>query len=324
MSRWVVRRALQALVTYILAATLAFIVMRLTPGDPLTRLTEDRPLPPEAIAALRARYQLDQPILRQYAVFLGGALRGDLGRSIEHQGSDVVGLIRERLPATLLLGGTVLLLNFSAGIGIGVWQATRKGSSSDHLITALTLAAYATPSFWLGLVLAWAFGTELHWLPVAFMHDALIPPDASRVTVALDVGRHLLLPALTLSITTLGATARYQRATMAEALGADFVRTARSKGLTDTAVLWRHAWRNSAGPMLALFGLWLPLLVAGSVFVEAIFAWPGLGTLAYDAIMSRDYPVIMGTTLLVAATVIAGNFAADLLHRLVDPRLRTA
>lgn len=324
MSGWLARRALQALATYILAATLAFVVMRLTPGDPLARLTEDRPIPPEAIAALRARYQLDQPILRQYATFLGGALRGDLGRSIEHQGSDVVGLIRERLPATLLLGATVLLLNFSVGIGLGVWQATRRGSAADHLLTGLTLTAYATPSFWLGLVLAWAFGTELHWLPVAFMHNPLIAPDASRLTVLLDVGRHLLLPALTLSITTLGATARYQRATMAEALDADFVRTARGKGLSSRAVLWRHAWRNALGPMLALFGLWLPLLVAGSVFVEAVFAWPGLGSLAYDAIMSRDYPVIMGTTLLVSATVIGGSFAADLLHRLVDPRLRTA
>jgi len=323
-SGWVVRRALQALVTYIMAATLAFVVMRLTPGDPLARLTEDRPVPPEAIAALRARYQLDQPILRQYASFLGGALRGDLGRSIEHQGSDVVGLIRERLPATVLLGGTVLLLNFSVGIGIGVWQATRRGTASDHLMTALTLTAYATPSFWLGLVLAWAFGTELHWLPVAFLHDPLIPPDAPRLTIILDAARHLVLPALTLSITTLGATARYQRATMAEALSADFVRTARSKGLREASVIWRHAWRNAVGPMLALFGLWLPLLVAGSVFVEAIFAWPGLGSLAYDAIMSRDYPVIMGTTLLVSAMVIAGSFAADLLHRTVDPRLRTA
>ncbi len=324
MSGWLARRALQAVVTYLLAATLAFVVMRLTPGDPLARLTEDRPLPPDAIAALRARYQLDQPIVRQYATFLNGALRGDLGRSIEHQGSDVVGLIRERLPATLLLGTTVLLINFSVGIGLGVWQATRRGSAADHLMTGLTLTAYATPSFWLGLVLAWVFGTELHWLPVAFMHNPLIAPGAPRLTVAADVAKHLLLPALTLSITTLGATARYQRATMADALDADFVRTARSKGLTQRTVLWRHAWRNALGPMLALFGLWLPLLVAGSVFVEAVFAWPGLGSLAYDAIMSRDYPVIMGTTLLVSATVIAGSFAADLLHRLADPRLRAA
>lgn len=324
MSGWLVRRALQAFFTYLLAASLAFFLMRLTPGDPLARLTEDRPIPPAAIAALRARYQLDQPLLSQYLNFIGAAARGDLGQSIEHEGRAVTGLIRERLPATLLLGGTVLLLNFSIGIGLGVWQAVRRGTRTDRALTAVTLTSYATPSFWLGLVLAWAFGTELHWLPVAFMTDPLIPPDAPRLAVVLDVARHLVLPALTLSITTLGATARYQRATMAEALAADFVRTARSKGLTETAVRWRHAWRNALGPMLALLGLWLPLLVAGSVFVEAIFSWPGLGTLAYQAINSRDYPVIMGTTLLVSATIIAGNFLADLLHRVADPRLRSA
>jgi peptide/nickel transport system permease protein len=320
----VLRRAFQALVTYLLAASLAFFLMRLTPGDPLARLSEDRPLPPAAIAALRARYQLDQPLFRQYATFLGAAIRGDLGQSIEHEGRAVTGLIRERLPATMLLGGAVLFLNFSVGIWLGVWQAVRRGSRADRVATTLTLTAYATPSFWLGLVLAWAFGTELHWLPVGAMHDPLLPAGASALRVATDLARHLVLPAFTLSVITLGATARYQRAAMSEALASDYVRTARSKGLPERAVRWRHAWRNALGPMLALFGLWLPLLVAGSVFVEAVFTWPGLGTLTYEAIANRDYPVIMGTTLLVSALVIAGNFAADVAHRIVDPRLRTA
>ena len=324
MNHWVVRRALQALLTYLLAASLAFFLMRLTPGDPLARLSEGRPIPPAAIAALRARYQLDRPLLRQYATFLAAAARGDLGQSIEHEGRPVGGMIRERLPATLLLGGAVLLLNFTVGIWLGVWQAVRRGTGADRALTALTLLAYATPPFWLGLVFAWAFGTELHWLPVAFMRDPLIPPDAGFVAVIGDVARHLLLPALTLSIVTLGATARYQRAAMSEALASDYVRTARSKGLPEHAILWRHAWRNALGPMLALLGLWLPLLVAGSVFVEAVFAWPGLGTLTYDAIANRDYPVIMGMTLLVSAMVIGGNFAADVAHRALDPRLRTA
>lgn len=324
MSGWVLRRAGQALLTYLLAASLAFVLMRLTPGDPLARLTEDRPIPPAAIAALRARYQLDQPLLHQYATFLGAALRGDLGQSIEHEGRAVTGLIAERLPATLLLGGTVLLLNFTVGVWLGVWQATRRGSGADRALTALTLAAYATPSFWLGLVLVWAFGTELHWLPVGAMHDPLLPVAAGAARREIDLARHLLLPALTLSIVTLGATARYQRAAMGEALAADYVRTARSKGLGEHSVRWRHAWRNALGPMLALLGLWLPLLVAGSVFVEAVFAWPGLGTLTYEAISNRDYPVLMGTTLLVSALVIAGNFAADVAHRAIDPRLRAA
>lgn len=318
---WAARRVGQAVVTFLLAATLAFFLMRLTPGDPLARLSEDRPLAPEAVAALRARYGVDQPLLTQFAVFLAGVARGDFGGSIEHNGRPVTALVRERLPATLLLGGTALALNFLLGITVGVFQAARAGSRADHALTVVSLAAYATPSFWLGLVLAWAFGTELHWFPVAFMSEPWLGPGAPFGDRARDVLRHLVLPALTLALVTFGATARYQRAAMLEALGLDCVRTARTKGLPERVVRWRHAWRNSLGPMLALFGLWLPLLVAGSVFVEAVFVWPGLGTLAAEAIASRDYPVLMGTTILVSAAVVLGSLAADLVHRWVDPRL---
>ena len=319
---WAARRVLQALVTFLLAATLAFFLMRLTPGDPLARLTEDRPLSPEAVAALRARYGVDKPLLTQFVVFLGGIARGDFGGSIEHNGRPVAALIRERLPATLLLGGTALALNFLFGVAVGVYQAARAGSRADHALTLVSLAAYATPSFWLGLVLAWAFGTELHWFPVAFMSEPWLASGASWSIRARDLLWHLVLPALTLSLVTFGATARYQRAAMLEALALPSVRTARTKGLPERLVLWRHAWRNALGPMLALFGLWLPLLVAGSVFVEAVFVWPGLGTLAADAIASRDYPVLMGTTVLVSAAVVAGSLLADLVHRWLDPRLR--
>jgi peptide/nickel transport system permease protein len=319
-----VRRVGQALATFVLAATLAFFLMRLTPGDPLARLTEDRPLPPEAVKAIRERYGIDKPALTQFVTFLSGVARGDLGGSIEHGGRAVTALIAERLPATLLLGGTALALNFLLGISIGVYQATRPGTAIDRGLTVVSLTAYATPSFWLGLVLAWAFGTELHWLPVAFMHEPWLGPDAPLLVRLGDFLRHLVLPALTLSLVTFGATARYQRAAMLEALALDCVRAARTRGLSERAVRWRHAWRNALGPMLALFGLWLPLLVAGSVFVEAVFVWPGLGTLAAEAIASRDYPVIMGATILVSAAVVLGSLIADLLHRWLDPRLRTA
>jgi len=317
---WIRRRILQALVTFLIATTLAFFLMRLTPGDPLARLTEDKPLSPAAIASLRERFGIDQPITTQFVRFLSGVLRGDLGASIAYNGRPVTALIRERLPATLLLGGTALLLNFLLGVGIGVFQATRPGSKADRVLTVVSLASYATPSFWLGIVLATVFATELHWLPVAFMNEPYLV-DAPFLERAGDTLRHLLLPALTLALVTFGATARYQRAAMAEALALPAVRTARAKGLPDWVVLWRHAWRNALGPMLALFGLWLPLLVTGSVFVEAIFAWPGLGTLAAEAIGARDYPVIMGVTILVSAAVVLGNLLADLLHRWLDPRL---
>lgn len=323
MSGWLLRRTAQALLTFALAVTLVFVVMRLAPGDPLAQLTEDRPVSAEAMARLRAQYGLDQPVGRQFLAFLGGVLRGDLGTSIM-RGRPVTMLLAERLPATFLLGAVTLLANFTFGVWLGAWQAARRGATGDRVTSTLSLAAYATPSFWLGLVLAWAFGTELRWLPVAFMRDPLLPADTPLLTRALDVARHLVLPALTLSIVTLGATTRYQRAAMLEALAQPFVRTARAKGLGEHAVRWRHAWPNAVGAMLALFGLWLPLLTAGSVFVEQVFAWPGVGTLAADAILARDYPLIMGATILVSATVVVGTLLADLLHRVVDPRLGTA
>jgi len=321
---WLARRVASAVVTFLLATTLVFFLMRMTPGDPLARLSEDRPMPPEAIADLRARYDLNSPLTTQFVHFLGGVLGGNLGASIAQGGRSVNSLIAERLPATLLLGGTALALNFTFGIWLGVWQARRRGSRADHWLSILSLAVYATPSFWLGLALIWGLGVELRLLPTGFMHDPLLPANAGAWTRFIDLLRHLLLPAITLSLATIGATARYQRAAMIDALELGCVRTARTKGLPERSVIWHHAWRNALGPMLALFGLWLPLLVAGSVFVEAVFSWPGLGTLAWEAIGSRDYPVIMGAAILVSALVVAGSLLADLLHRLLDPRLRAA
>jgi len=322
-TRWVLGRLGQALLTWLLAVTLLFFLMRLTPGDPLARLSEDRPMPPGAEALLRARYGLDQPLLTQFGRFLGAAIRGDLGRSIEHAGRPVAKLVRERLADTLVLGGTVLLLNFTLGIGLGAWQATVRGSIADRWTGALSLAAYATPSFWLGLVLAWGIGTELHWLPVAGTHEPWLTADAAWGTRTLDYLRHLVLPALTLTLVTIGATARYQRAAMIDALALPSIRAARARGLPESRICWRHAWPNALGPVLALAGLWLPLLVAGSFFVESVFAWPGLGSLAASAIGSRDYPVIMGVALLVAAVVVLGNLLADVGQRLLDPRIGT-
>lgn len=320
---WLLTRIGSALVTYLLATTLIFFLMRVTPGDPLSRLSEDRPMPPEAIAELRARYGIDRPLLEQYRLFLGAALTGDLGSSIA-QGRPVTMMIAERLPATLLLGGSALVLAFTVGIWLGVWQARRRGTATDRALTLLGIATYATPVFWLGLVLVWVFGIEWHFFPTGYMHDVLLPADAGWGERAGDLLVHLVLPAATLTIALMGAAMRYQRATMIDALELACVRTARVKGLPERSVIWRHAWRNALGPMVALAGLWLPLLVGGSVFVEAVFSWPGLGRLAFEAIGSRDYPVIMGAALLVSAMVVLGNLLADLGQRWLDPRLRTA
>lgn len=305
--------------TLAVAVVLLFLLMRVLPGDPLSRLDEGRPLTAAQTEALRARYGLDRPLLSQLGTFLTGLARGDLGTSIEY-GRPVSTLIVERLPATLLLGGSVLLLNFTVGLWLGVRQAVRKGSTEDRWLTTLSLAGYATPSFWLGLVLAWLVGIEWRLLPPAGMRDPLA--ESGFLATAADLLRHLVLPALTLSVVSIAGTMRYQRDAMLETLRLPYIVTARAKGLSEERVIWRHAWRNALFPVLTLFGLWLPVLVTGSVFVEAVFAWPGLGSLAAAAVGNRDYPLLMGATVLVAVIVVVANLLTDLAYAALDPRVR--
>jgi peptide/nickel transport system permease protein len=321
--RWLLRRAAQAAITFLVAVLLLFILMRLAPGDPLWRLDEGGALSPEERAALESRFGLDRPVLEQLGSFIGGVARGDLGTSIGY-GLPVTALIAARLPATLLLGGTVLLLNFTVGLWLGVRQAVRRGRAEDRVLTLVSLACYATPSFWLGLMLAWLFAIEWRVLPSGGMTDPLLDPAAGTVAQAADLLAHLVLPAVTLSAVTIAATMRYQRAAMLEVLRLPYIVTARAKGLPEALVLRRHAWRNALFPVITLFGLWLPVLVTGSVFVEAVFAWPGLGSLAAAAAGGRDYPLLMGTSLLAAALVVVASLLTDAAYALLDPRVRQA
>lgn len=316
-----IRRSAQAAVTLAVAVMLMFLLMRAAPGDPLSRLSGDRPMSSREIAVLRARYGLDQPLLDQLGAFLKGLLRGDLGASIEY-GRPVTQLLAERLPASLLLGGTVLLVNFSVGLWLGSRQALRRGSAEDRWLTVLSLIGFATPSFWLGLVLAWLVGVHWRLLPPAGMHSPLLDPESGALANAVDLLRHLILPALTLSLVSIAATMRYQRGAMLEALHFPYIVTARAKGLSDARVIWKHAWRNAVFPVITLFGLWLPILVAGSVFVESVFAWPGLGSLAAAAVGNRDYPLLMGASLLASSLVVLGSLLTDLAYAFLDPRVR--
>jgi peptide/nickel transport system permease protein len=320
---WLVRRTGQAAAALVIALTILFFLMRAAPGDPLSRLSEARPLSPQEVAALRARYGLDQPLGTQFLAFATGLVHGDLGVSIEY-GRPVTALLAERLPATLLLGGSVLLLNFTVGLWLGVRQAVHRNRREDRWLTALSLIGYATPSFWLGLVLAWLVGIKLRLLPAAGMQDPLLSLDAGLLTRAADILRHLVLPAITLSVVSIAATMRYQRTAMIEVLTLPFITTARAKGVPERDVTWRHAWRNALFPVITLFGLWLPILVTGSVFVEAVFAWPGLGSLAATAVGGRDYPLLMGASLLIAVLVVTGGLVTDIAYALLDPRVRLA
>lgn len=323
MTSWLLRRVGQALLTFAVAVLIVFVLMRSAPGDPIARLEGQRPMTPEEVRTLRRMYGLDQPVTRQLGAFLGGLARGDLGTSIEYR-RPVTGLVLERLPASLLLGAAAILLNFTVGLWLGVRQAVRRGTAEDRWLTMLSLAAYATPAFWLGLVLAWLVGVELRLLPSGGFTDPLLPADAGPIERGVDVLRHLLLPAATLSIASIAGTMRYQRAAMLDVLRLPYIVTARAKGLDERTVVWRHAWRSALFPVLTLFGLWLPILVVGSVFVEAVFAWPGLGSLAATAAGNRDYPLLMGSSLLVIGLVVVGSLLSDLAYAVLDPRVRPA
>src|SRR5690242_8917601 len=236
--RWLVGRIVQAAVTLAVALVLLFLLVHVLPGDPLAREGE-RALTPEQIADLRRRYGLDQPLPSQLAAFVGGLARGNLGTSIEY-GRPVTALLLERLPATLLLGGAALVLNFTVGLWLGVRQAVRKDTREDRWLTTLSLAGYATPSFWLGLVLAGIVGVRWRLLPAAGMHDPLGADDF--LASAGDVLRHLILPAATLSAVSIAGTMRYQRSAMVEVLRLPYIVTARAKGISERRVVWRHAW----------------------------------------------------------------------------------
>ena len=322
LSGWLLARGIQAAATLAVVLVLLFVLMRIAPGDPLGRLASERPISPAEIAALRARYGLDRPLAIQFVTYVRGAARGDFGTSIEY-GRPVGELILERLPATLLLGGAVLLVNFTVGLWLGAVQAARRGTWLDRALTGLSLSGHALPSFWLGLILAWLVGVRWRLLPAAGMQDPLLDPSAGALAHAGDILSHLILPAVTLSVVSLAATMRYQRRAMIDVLRFPYIATARAKGLPEGQVRRRHAWRNALFPVLTLFGLWLPILVTGAVFVESVFAWPGLGLLAADAVGARDYPLLMGTASLAAGLVILGGIVTDLAYAMLDPRVRT-
>jgi peptide/nickel transport system permease protein len=319
--RWFLLRAFQAIATFLAALVVIFFLMRVLPGDPVPVIIGDRQVSPEEIARIRSRHCLDCPLPRQFVQFVAKAVTGDLGTSIRFN-RPVTQIISEHLKPTLLLGATVLLINFTVGVALGAWQGARKGRLVDRLLTSFSLLAYALPTFWLALILVWIFAITLRIFPSGGFISVDLAPEAGFLTRTADIAWHLVLPVATLCIVSIAATMRYQRSAMIEAMRMDYVRTARAKGLGERQVLVHHAWRNALFPVLTIFGLWLPILVTGSVFVEAIFGLNGLGLLAYDAIGYRDYPLLMGSTILVSSLIVFGGLLTDVGYMVLDPRLR--
>ena len=321
MISYIARRLAQGAIVIFAVATLVFVLLRAAPGDPLTVLGDQPQLSPDAVERLRRTFGLDQPVTVQYVRYLANLAHGEFGISLT-QHRPVLAAIGGALPNTLLLAAAALLVDFAVGIGIGVLQGARGRSRTDTMLSLVTVTLYSTPVFWLGLMLLVLFAQTLGWLPAGGTIDPIghwSLPFAGRV---LDRLHHLILPALTLGLAAAGYTARHQRSAMLEAIGQDFVRTARAKGLRERSVVLRHALRNALLPTITLAGIAFPVLLSGTVLVETVFSWPGMGRLAADAIGRRDYPVVTGAAILAAATVVVGNLFADLAARLADPRMR--
>ncbi len=312
-------RAAQALLVVWAAATLSFLLLRTAPGDPyVTRL--DGFLVPEATrAAWRAQRGLDAPLPMQYVRWLRNVARGDLGWSTLHQ-RPVAHVLRDVLPRTLLLMGLAFATSLVAGSMIGAWQGSRSGSAGDELVSTASLVVYSLPEFWLALLLLHVFAQGLGWLPATGMVDALhdYMPFGDRV---LDRLRHLVLPWLALSLVGTAVFARFQRSSMRDAWQEPYVRTARAKGLPERGVR-RHAWRTALVPVITLTGLVFPALLGGAVFVERIFAWPGMGHTTVLAVTARDYEFVTAAVVVGSAMTAAGSLLADWVQQLADPRTR--
>lgn len=325
MGRWLARRLIITLGTFIGISILVFALMRLTPVDPvdllLFNMRQSGGLTSEDIERIRATYRaalgLDQPIPVQYVLWVKEAItNGSLGFSFV-SGRPALGMVLERVPPTLLLMGTALVLELVIGIPLGILAALRRNRVTDYVVSAFGLSVVAVPSFFLGLAAIYVFSVQLNALPAGGMFS----PTGRGVDVV-DVGRHLLMPGLILGLAGVGPIIRYVRTSIIETLGKDYLVTARAKGLPRTAVITRHAFPNALLPLITFVGIELGRLMAGAFVVEQIFTWPGMGSLALDAINSRDYPVVQAFAITVALVVLAGNLLADLAYGVADPRIR--
>lgn len=320
MTTFIIRRLAQSVITVFAVVTLTFFLIRLAPGDPVAHMVDSAPVSAEFKDRARENLGLNLPLHRQYVRFVGNVARGDLGLSLSLR-RPVTELFASALPNTLLLGGAALLIAFILGVLAGTVQGMRPHSTADHLLSGTTITLYSTPVFWLGLMLLLLFGQGLGWMPAGGMSDPVTHAHLSTLGKMWDVARHLVLPALTLGLVSAAVVARYQRSSLAEALKESHVRTARAKGLKNSKVILSHGLRNSLLTTVTLLGLFFPVLLSGSVLIETVFAWPGMGKLSAEAVFRRDYPVVTGAALISGVVVVMGNLLADLLYRWLDPRL---
>ena len=332
MRRYAIRRSLTVVPVLLGVSVLVFSFVHMIPGDPALTMLGERATP-EKVAEVRARLGLDRPIWQQYVLYFGHVLHGDLGVSVV-RGDPVTTDLLRRFPATVELALAAIVLAIAFGIPIGIGSAVWRNSLLDSLARLGALTGVSMPIFWLGLMLAWFFGVQLRVLPTGFrldsgttfvpwtnfvMLDATLQGDWSALADAL---RHLVLPALALATIPLAIIARMTRASMLDVLSREYIRTAEAKGLSRQAVILRHALRNALLPVLTVIGLQVGHLLAGAILTETIFSWPGIGLWVYESIESRDYAIVQGASLFIAAIVVVVNLVTDLLYAAVDPRIK--
>jgi peptide/nickel transport system permease protein len=329
---YLLRRLALAIPILFGVSLLVFFMLHSAGGDPAVFILGAR-ADPESLAELRHELGLDQPLWVQYGTFLGNALRGDLGRSYRSN-TPVVEEIAARFPATIELAVAAMLIAVVAGVLVGTLAAVRRHSILDYLSSAGVLLGVSIPTFWLGLILIIVFGLSLRWLPISGRVDPRLGADPSAPfltlnallqgdwSVARDALSHLILPAMTLAAWPAAIVARMTRASLIESLGQDYVRTARAKGLRERGIVFTHAARNALLPVLTVVGLEFGALLGGAVVTETVFSWPGLGQLTVAAIGARDYQVVQGVVLLLAAVFVLLNLLVDVLYAVLDPRIR--
>lgn len=332
MLAYIARRLLLIIPMVLGMLTILFVILHLAPGDPAASLMSNPDLPPEAIELFRAKWHLDEPIWKQFLVWVSNFLQGDMGESL-HRNKTVLAVIADFLPNTIILSVVSVILIFVTGIVVGTIQAVKQYSFIDNALTTIGLFLYSMPSFWLALMLVLIFSLRFDLFPDHGMHDIRFldgAPEGGGFGEKLgwywrfwmDSLHHLLLPSFALGIAPAAGIARFMRTSLLEVLSQDYVRTARAKGLHPGSVIFKHALRNSLLTVITLFGLTLPFLFGGAVLIESVFAWPGMGRLIVESIFVRDYPVVMANAFFIGLLVMLGNLVADVLYAVVDPRIR--
>ncbi|MGM4984133.1 MULTISPECIES: ABC transporter permease [Rhizobium] len=317
MLRYCLKRLAIGIGMLIALSMLVFVLLRLTPGDPIDAYIDpSTPLSPAAMADLRDRLGLDQPLPVQYIGWLQQALHGNFGYSIKRLDQPVLTLVLSRIGPTLLLMGSALIMAIVAGIAAGVIGAVRRNSVTDVSLSVLALAGISSPAFLSALLGLYIFAVRLGWLPSGGMSTPGV--DFSLA----DLLRHLILPSALLAVAQAALIMRYMRASLLEVLNQDYVRTARAKGVIEFWVIVKHALRNALLPVVTVIGSTIGLAIGGAIFIESVFNWPGMGLLLVDAVTTRDYPVIMGATLVIGACVIVVNLLTDIAYAVVDPRIK--